>query len=341
MKKNKSKRTTLKDVALKVGLTPMAVSLAINNDKSIPIKTKERILQAVKELNYYPNLAARALIKGKTNNIAVVSHSFYSVFDLAIMKAIEDKIGFSPYGVNYFSTKGLADMENEIFRKIFYGRMADGIISFGMVPKPDMLKACRAAGFPIIVVEGPVENTHINVVTVDNLNGGALAAAHFIKKGKKNIVCVTGAPHHSRSLKNRKEGFEKELANAGIKLEEKNIFELPFLNFETGKTVYREKISQLKNVDAVFCAAGDMVAIGIIHEAKKAGVDVPGNLSVIGYDNLEAASFMTPTLTTIKQPLVEIGEKVAELMMKIIKNGKKDISEKVVFKPQLVEGESA
>lgn len=312
------KRTTLKDIAQKVGLTPMAVSLALNNDKSIPQKTRDRILQAAKKMNYYPNLAAQSL-RGKSSNIAVFAVSFSSFFIKEIMEGIENKMSKSNYYLHYYSTKGLEGSSEDFFRRIFYGRTADAIISIELDPDAEVLKEIKSTGFPVVVIEGSNPD-YTDVITADNEKGGRLAARRFLETGRKNIA-VAGAEFNSRTVFERVEGFKKELASAGVKLKEKDYYKVHSFSLEGGKELYSEFISKRPDIDAIFSAAGDTVAAGMMKEAEENGIIIPRNLAVIGFDDIEMARLLTPALTTVRQPIKHMGEKAAEIIMEKLGTG--------------------
>lgn len=275
------------------------------------------------------------------HNIAVIANSFYGDFERKLMRSIENAVGFKPYNINYFSTKGLTENFEEIFRRVYYGKMADGIISFGITPSEALLAEFQNYLFPITVIEGKLENKHIDIITIDDRTGGFFAGDYLCKRGRKKIAVVTGKPYHIHTLTERVEGFKSALESHGLKINRANYVELPLFTFDEGRKVYRDVFSKMAgSFDAIFCACGDMVAVGIIAEARKLGQNVPGDFSVMGFDDVEAASFSFPPLTTIKQPIDEMGRRAAENIMHKIKRHEPASGEKVICSAHLVERES-
>jgi LacI family transcriptional regulator len=337
-----AKRVTIKDVAKKVGVTATTVSMVINNNPSISTRTRDKVFKAIEELNYYPNLAARSLVSKKTNTIAILAEFFYPLFYQQLLDGIEHRIMGMSYNFIHFATLSRNDLRDKIFREIFYGRMADVLIAFNRVPPLELLKDYREDRFPYIVIERDVEGAHS--VVCDNFKGGYMATEHLIKSGRKNIYCVCAckvdAIGGSDVQLQRVRGFKKALADYGMEFSQDNIIETNHFYFEEGKECYKNILKHIKGVDALFSAAGDPVAIGIVHAAQKAGVKIPDDMAVIGYDDLEVASFIHPPLTTIKQPGKQMGIKAVEIALSCIDDNTADNIYKVVFDPKLIIRES-
>jgi LacI family transcriptional regulator len=337
-----AKRVTIKDVAKKVGVTATTVSMVINNNPSISTRTRDKVFKAIEELNYYPNLAARSLVRRKTNTIAILAEFFYPLFYQQLLDGIEHRVIGTDYNFVHFATLSRDDLRNKILREIFYGKVADAVIAFNRVPPQELLEDYREDRFPFIVIERDIAGVHS--VVCDNFKGGYMAAEYLIKQGRKNIYCVCAckvdAIGGSNVQSRRVEGFKQALADYGVQSSRGNIMEASHFYFEEGKECYKTKIKNIKNIDALFSAAGDPVAIGIVHAAQKAGVRIPDDIAVIGYDDLEVASFIHPSLTTIKQPGKQMGIKAVEIALNCLGDNASDNIFKVVFDPELIVRES-
>ncbi|HNZ29297.1 MAG TPA: LacI family DNA-binding transcriptional regulator [Candidatus Goldiibacteriota bacterium] len=327
---------TIKDVAKKVGVTATTVSMVIRDDPRISSKTKEKVLKAVKEMNYYPNQIGRSLVKGKTNVIAVASSMFYGPFKIDIFNGIDTGVVETEYTTLHFSAR--ADQEAELLKEIVYGRRADGVIAINMRTEKETLQAYNDTGLPIVFVEETFEG--FAGVKGDSFKGAYKATERFIKTGKKNIGLISAVYTHLACVTDREKGFMQALADNGIKYDEKKTLRSTTYNFQEGQDLMDKIIHDKIQVDSVFCSAGDLVAMGMIKRAKEKGVKIPGDIAIIGYDGLDTGSLVTPSLTTLKQPVVSMGRAAFDMLKKLMeeKDVKKEIKE---FEPELIIRESA
>ncbi|PKL91431.1 MAG: hypothetical protein CVV21_07555 [Candidatus Goldiibacteriota bacterium HGW-Goldbacteria-1] len=327
---------TIKDVAKKVGVTATTVSMVIRNDPRISDKTKEKVLKAVKEMNYYPNQIGRSLVKGKTNVIAVASSMFYGPFKIDIFNGIDTGVVETDYTTLHFSAR--ADQEAELLKEIVYGRRADGVIAINMRTEKETLQAYNDTGLPIVFVEETFDG--FAGVKGDSFKGAYKATERFIKTGKKNIGLISAVYTHLSCVTDREKGFMQALADNGLKYDESKTLRSAAYNFQEGQDLMDKIINDKMQVDAVFCSAGDLVAMGMIKRAKEKGVKIPDDIAIIGYDGLDTGSLVTPSLTTLKQPVVDMGRAAFDMLKKLMeeKNVKKEIK---VFEPELIIRESA
>jgi len=335
------RRVTIKDIAEKVGVAPSTVSMVIHNNHSIPEVTKQKVLQAIEELHYYPNLAARSLVGGKTNTIALVASFFYPFFNREILNGIEHNLKARDYCIQQFSTRGDEAIKNEIYSKILYGNTADAVISFNECPNEKLLNRYKEENFPLVLLEQNIPGVHS--VICNNFKGGYLAAEHFFQTGKKKTALVLGKAWHSRIPNERLEGFKKFLEEKAIPFNKKMMFEVPHINFVEGIAVFNKIMSSVQSpdeIDSIFSIAGDAVAIGIMEGAKNSGMRIPEKIAVIGFDDLEIANFVTPPLTTIRQFGIDIGNYAIDLAVDSIKSMNKNIK-KIMIEPELIIRKSA
>jgi LacI family transcriptional regulator len=333
-----AKKITIKDVAKKVGVTATTVSMVINNNPSIPQRTRNKVFSAIKELNYYPNIAARSLVYGKTSTIALFADFLYPLFYQQILQGIEQRIAPTPYYVLHFSAFRESVDRDDIFRKILYGNVADGLISLNRVPSPQLLLRYKEERFPLVIVEQDVAG--VNSVVCDNFRGGYMAAEYLIRSGRKNIGCIAALGNDLNGGSNvqsrRIAGYKKALEDNGMTYSRERVIDTPQFHFDSGKECYRNRVKYMKDLDAIFCAAGDAIAIGIIHAALDDNVKIPGDLAVVGYDDLEVASFINPALTTIRQPGRQMGLKAIEIALSCLDEKTESNVHKVVFEPELI-----
>ncbi|MBR6084258.1 MAG: LacI family DNA-binding transcriptional regulator [Spirochaetales bacterium] len=327
---------TIKDVAQLAGVSHTTVSLALRNSPSITEDTKAKVLAAAKQLNYHPNHLARSLVSGKTYVIGVVANFFSSTFEMEIMKGIEQSIRSTEteYVINLFTTLG---KNEQVLTDICLGKHADGVILLSISPSPEIVKLYSENNCPMIVIDELAEGA-IEIV-MDNYHGAYVATEHLINAGRKNLALVLGDSNREElglSQRERKEGFLQAVKDHGLIFSEKNIFYIEDYYFEEGQVVFKRMQRYGSDIDGIFCAAGDIVASGIILEAKTEHVSIPRDISIVGYDDVMSSSLIDPPLTSVRQPLFQIGKNGYARMVRLLEGTEEYKPNKFVYEPQLI-----
>ena len=327
---------TIKDVARLAGVSHTTVSLALRGSASITDETKEKVLKAAKQLNYHPNHLARSLVTKKTNVIGVVANFFSSNFEMEVLKGIEQSIRSmeSDYMINLFAT---LEKNDQVLEDICLGRHADVVILLSISPSPEVIRLYQENNCPMIVIdeqaEGAIE------ITMDNYHGAYLATEHLINAGRRNLAIVLGDSNRDElglSQKERKQGFLQAIKDHGLKFNQKNTFFIEDYYFEEGQVVFKRMQRYGSDIDGIFCAAGDIVASGIMLEAKNEHLDIPKDISIIGYDDVPSSSLIDPPLTSVRQPLFQIGKNGYARMVRFLEGKEEYKPNKLVYEPQLI-----
>jgi len=327
---------TIKDVARLAGVSHTTVSLALRNSPSITEATKKKVLAAAKQLNYHPNHLARSLVSGKTYVIGVVANFFSSTFEMEILKGIEQSIRSTEteYVINLFATLSKND---QVLTDICLGKHADGVILLSISPSPEVVRLYNENKCPMIVIdeqaEGAIE------ITMDNYHGAYMATEHLINSGRRNLALVLGDSTREElglSQKERKDGFLQALKDNGLRFNSRNVFYIEDYYFEEGQIVFKRMQRYGYDIDGIFCAAGDIVASGIMQEAKTMHVKIPDDLSIIGYDDIFSSSLVDPPLTSVRQPLFQIGKNGYARMVRLLEGTEEYKPNKFVYEPQLI-----
>jgi LacI family transcriptional regulator len=325
-------RVTIKDIAKKVGVTPATVSMVINSSPKISQKTKELVNAAIKEMDYHPNYFGRSLVKGKTNNIAVVASFFASLFALESVRGIEANLRNTQYNLILYSTRGIEENENEMLRRIFYERRADGIIIISLKMEKSLLEEFKKEGIPVVFIEEITEGAP--TVKFKNIKGAYMATEYFIKNKRKNIGIIVG--DSGLNAEERLKGYREALKEYGMEYEEKNVVRVTNYNFEEGEKSLKLLLKKSPGIDAIFCAAGDVTAIGVLDAAKATGIKVPQQIAVIGYDDIYISNLTSPSLTTVRQPIARMGMQAFDMLMDIIEEKTPYDSKIISFEPELI-----
>jgi LacI family transcriptional regulator, galactose operon repressor len=320
---------TINDVAKLAGVSHTTVSWVIHDDPRITDKTKAKVMKAVKELDYHPNYMARSLVKGKTNIIAVVAPFFSSSFEMDILRGIEDGIenSSSQYNLNMYSTR---DEHTRTLEQILHGRRADAVILLTIKPEDSVIAQYNKNSIPLILIEEEAENTH--VVRTNNIKGAYISVNSLIKdSGRKKIALVVEELEPGLSQVDRTTGYRKALEENNIPFDEKLVIGINKFRFEEGQEIFPKILES--GADAVFCASGDMIAMGILLEARNRHIKVPRQLAVVGFDDSQMCNLVYPTLSTVRQPLALMGKKAWEIATS---TEKRDGFEHVIFEPEYI-----
>jgi len=340
---------TIRDVAKKAGVSHTTVSHVLNNTGRISKETRERILKIIDEMNYYPNESAKILATNKRDTIAFVSPRLAAPFISTVMAGFENRayaLNKYVYNIEQYSTRSVEIVKKELLLKILYGRNTNALVMLSLKPDEKMLEEYKKKNVPVILIENSMHGAHS--IKVDNYTGSYEAVNYLIKKGRKNIALITGEKIPSIQDEEigsevpgeRIKGYIDALKINNIEYDDKKILQIHYHNLNEGKDGLNYLLEKDKNIDAIFCAGGDIVAIGVIQEAKKKGIKIPDDIAVLGYDNIWEAEIVSPKLTTVQQPIEKMGEVAFDVAVDAIE-GKIHGEKNIIFMPELIIRESA
>ena len=322
---------TLKEVAQKAGVTVTTVSRMLNKPGMVGAATSKRIRQAMRELDYHPNELARSLSKKTSNFIGLIVPSARNAFFAKVIERMERHITANGYKLLLCVSNHERKKEIEYFSMLRANKVAGVIIASHT---QDIAESITFDA-PILSIDRII-SPRISAVCSDNLNGGRMAAELLIRKGCKRIAYFTGgALLHGMSASLRQQGFEQALREHGIPPLIQAHREDRFISMK-----YQDLIAAFfethSDIDGAFCS-NDILAAEIIRFAVRRGIDVPRDLKVIGYDDIDLAELYTPSITTIHQPVNDISRFAVE---SIIRFGERPMPSSTVFPVRLIERES-
>ena len=313
-------RTTQRQVANEAGVSRTTVSLVLNEvpDAHISPETRQRVREAARRLDYYPDAAARRLASGKTRTLALVWHrapdrTYRDAFLPGLLEGISRAA--RRYGYHVLFRPVEVDEPNGSYVELVQGRHTDGLILSGPRYNDNYVRDLYGEGFPL-VLHGRLSDTRIPSVDVDNVRGAMTAVEHLLALGHRRIGMITNAPLAYAASRQRLEGYRRALEEAGLSYEEAWVRQGNF-DEESGYAAIRELLALHKPPTAVFIAS-DMVAMGALRALHEERVSVPEEMAVVGFDDITAARFITPALTTIHVPTFGLGWSAAELLIRII-----------------------
>jgi len=337
------KNITIRDVARKAGVSYVTVSNVINSKGRMSEKTKKRVLSAIRELDFYPDITAATLSKGRSDTVAFVSSYLSSPFVSSVLSGMEGKLyetGKFKHSIEHYATRGADAIKTDVIRNLLYGKRAGAAVLLTIKIGLKLMREFVKRKVPVVLVESRLKSAHS--VRVDNFQGAYKAVEYLIKSGRKRIVMVSGAVKPavfdqdvSPAAVERLDGFKKAAGDYGIKTGSESVLTVDYYNREEGERVMAGMMKGKNRPDAIFCAAGDMVAAGIMGKAEELGIKIPADAALIGYDDINFGRVEEPVLTTVRQPLFEMGEAAFETAVAAME-GKLKKPVDIILKPELV-----
>lgn len=301
----------MRDVAKRAGVSVTSVSHVINETRPVSYELRERVLAAMEELGYQPNRLARSLRSGKTHTIGTIVPDSADPFFAEVARGIEDTAFENEYSLILCNSDASLDKE-AFYTDVLAEKRVDGILFLAAGVSTERILDLQQRGMPVVVVDRELPGANVDSVVADNAGGGWSATRHLIDLGHQRIGYIAG-PSDLTLSEYRYTGYCKALEEAGIKPDEDLVVRGAF-DFESGYRAAHQLLAKIKRPTAIF-ACNDLMAIGAICAAVELGLEVPQYLSVVGYDDVPLASYSNPPLTTIAQPIYDLGVVAASLLL--------------------------
>lgn len=313
-------RATLKDVAQLAGVSTATVSYALSGKRTISEETKQRIQEAIAELDYVPDLNARGLSMRDSKLIGVVvpqtepgdrlmfQNSFYS----EVLGSIEYYARQQGYHILISATDA-----NESYLTLAKKRNLDGIIVIGMYPN-DFYQQMKKTQIPIVLIDSYCNDHYYHNIRIDDAYGSYLATRYMLENGHRNIAFFSGQLKENGVMKKRLLGYQQALEEFEVSYKKEYVFEGQ-IDYNSGIALSNQLLESGLPATGIVAAA-DILAIGAIKGLYEAGKRVPDEYSIIGFDDVEISQYMTPGLTTIRQQISLKGQKAVELLLKHIQD---------------------
>ncbi len=331
---------TIHDIARKADVSTATVSRVLNG-KSSSEKTRGKVLKIVKELNYFPSAFASGLRAGRHKKLGIVIPDISNPFYPSSIKTFYDTAKHRGYNIILGNTCGSVVEELEVLSLMSRERVS-GLMLETCEGEEDrecypVLKDMIAQGLYLVLLGKQRNGLNADMISVDNLSGAYKAVNYLLRIGRRKIAFICGAKS-GLSGEQRYAGYLKALFEAGIE-EEQDMVSFGEWTIESGRFQADDLIAR-RSVDGIFCA-NDLLAIGVIDAIKKKGMSIPGDIAVVGFDNIHFSCLLSPKLTTIHQPIDRIAADACNLLIDRIEGKYKGAFREVFFEPELVLRESA
>lgn len=306
---------TMKDVAEKAGVSTATVSRALMNPEKVSAQTRKRVQIAVQTVGYDPQPLTRQVKRNETRNLLVMIPDICDPFFAEMLRGIEETADEYGYLV-LISDCAHQHPNKKSFSDLIIARQIDGILLLGSDLPFAIDKSQQQNLPPMVMANEFVPELELATVHIDNLTAAYEAADYLFKLGHRRIGCISG-PANQTLCQYRVQGYIQALRRHGIPAEDMLVIRGD-ISFQTGSTGLNTLISQMNPPTAIFCHS-DIIAFGALSQAKKIGLRVPEDLSLIGFDDIALANYCDPPLTTVAQPSYQIGRQAMLLLLQQVR----------------------
>ena len=328
----KTKKATIKDIAEMAGVSRATVSRVLSNPSVVSRPRQEAVRRAIKDLSYRPNPIARGLSTGRLPCLHVLISDIRNPFYAEMARGVEDVARNNGYAVVFGNTDDCPERELQYLAHTNELRFA-GVIMMSAVGKVDLKKALRELNRPVVLANRLVPGMEADAVILNNERGAYHATKYLIGLGHRKICHLAGLRYSSASAE-RQRGFVRAIKEAGLDIPQGSVFSGD-LRVDSGEALGRRLVKEGLKCTAIF-AANDLMAIGLISAFEGEGIEVPEDVSVVGFDDIDYARLPRVQLTTVKQPSYEMGRAALQMLLERIR-GESSAFRTIRFEPELVE----
>lgn len=312
--KRPRKSTTILDVARAAGVSVSTVSRVLNDKEDVSLETQEKVQRVIEELGYVSSLAARGMRSHHTNVIGLVMPDVSSAYCVEVMQGVNQVIAQQNFDLLIY-TNGDVQKYNAAEQERHFVSLLNGTITDGLI-----VAAAATTSFatdaPLVVIDPNVENSNFPSISSNNHEGALDAMKYLVGLGHRRIGHITGRLNLI-SARQRLQGYKDGLAACGIPFEEELVVEGDYTVGSAVTCAFR--LLSLKRPPTAIFAANDMAALGVYQAAKQVGLQIPGDLSVVGFDDVREASVLNPPLTTVNQSVSKMAMIATEMVLSLVK----------------------
>ncbi len=327
---------TIYDVAREANVSMATVSRVVNNNPNVKPQTRKKVFEAIDRLGYRPNAVARGLASKKTTTVGVVIPDISNSIFAEVARGIEDIANMYHYNIILCNADKRKEKEIRVINTLLE-KQVDGLLFMGGAVTEDHILAFNTSSVPVVLCATSEDNESYPSVDIDHETAAYDAVQHLLTEGHRSIAMISGPLEDPMNGFARYRGYKKALEEAGLQVEE-SMVRIGNYRYESGIDVTKYFL-QLKDRPTAIFSANDEMAIGAIHCAQDSGIQVPEELSVISVDNARMASMVRPQLTTVAQPMYDIGAVSMRLLTKLM-NKENVQNQRVILPHEIIHRQS-
>lgn len=326
---------TIKDVAALAGISYTTVSHVLNKTRPVSEQVRLKVEAAIAELDYVPSAVARSLKARCTATIGLLVPNSVNPYFAELARGIEDGCERNGYCVILCNSDDNPQKQRSYLRVLLEKRI-DGLIVASVGEDRDLLESLAGVRTPMVIVDRALEGVDADLVRIDHEQGGYLATRHLLDLGHRDLACI-GGPADTGASQLRLAGFRRAMAEQGLGVPQDRVLHCDFSS--PGGHDAAGRLLDGTRPTAIF-AGNDMIGFGVLRAAAERNISVPGELSVIGFDDIELSRYVYPPLTTVGQSIRELGESAAQLLLSRIATPRSGDAEQRIVAPRIVMRES-
>ncbi len=323
---------TIYDVAREANVSMATVSRVVNGNPNVKPATRKKVLEVIERLGYRPNAVARGLASKKTTTVGVIIPDISNIFYAELARGIEDIATMYKYNIILSNSDQNTEKELHLLNTML-GKQVDGILFLGGHISEEHVHEFERSPVPIVLAGAVEETNKIPSVNIDYKAASFDAVSELLEKGHKRIGFVSGPFHDTINMKFKLEGYREALAKAGVEYSDDLVIEGDY-TYDSGLEAW-QKFTELDDKPTAIFVGNDETALGVVHGAQDQHVSIPDDVEVISFDNTRLALMVRPQLTSVVQPLYDIGAVAMRLLTKYM--NKETVEESTVVLPHRLE----
>ncbi len=324
----------IKDIADKAGVSVATVSRVLNETKHVSANLREKVLKAIEKDGYVANHMARSMVLKKNFTAGLIIPHVSEMYHQIIFSSVEELLEKANYKIIVCRVKDQPNHE-KIYIDMLMQNRTDGIILMHETTNPEIYSRLRKSNIPVVLCSLDIPELSFPQICIDDTQAAFDGTSYLISLGHRKIGFICGEGYSARDK--RLEGYQQALDKSGISFDP-NLVVGGHYTIESGRTAMLELYEQCPDLTAVFVVSDEM-SIGVMSAIRQCGLRIPEDISVLGFDGLDIDPYLTPTLSSVQQPIREIGRQSAEILLKMI-NGEDIVRKKFIITHSIVERDS-
>jgi LacI family transcriptional regulator len=328
---------TIRDVAKRAGVAPITVSRVVNNSGYVSEKTRARVEAAIADLEYVPNVLARSLRSRRTNTLALILSDISNPFWTTVARGVEDAASDAGFNVILCNTDE-SEVEQDKYLRVLLQKQVDGVLLVPARSALEPIQFVQSQDTPVVVLDRLIPNAQADTVRGDSEEGGYQLTRLLLSLGHRRIAVLSG-PQGVSTAEDRVAGYQRALTEAGLDVDPALVYYGQF-SLESGYTMTQQMLAVTPRPSGLF-AGNNFIAIGALRALRDAGLQVPEDLALVGFDDLPADLVVDPFLTVAAQPAYEMGRQATELLLARLSGEAPEAYQEIVLPTEIIVRQSS